>query len=50
MRAAFAAALLGLSLSLALPGSAVRAGELALEGNFVQGVALPFASGLQGQN
>ena len=37
MKAAFAAALLALSLALALTGSAVRAGELALEGNFVQG-------------
>jgi hypothetical protein len=35
MKAAFAAALL--TLALAFTGSAVRAGELALEGNFVQG-------------
>ncbi len=35
MRAAFATALL--ALALALPGAAVRAGELTLEGNFVQG-------------
>ncbi len=35
MRAAFAAALL--ALALALPSSAVRAGELVLEGDFVQG-------------
>ena len=37
MKTVFAAALLGLGLALALTGSAVRAGELALEGNFVQG-------------
>ncbi len=36
MRAAFAA-LLGLSLAYAFTGSAVRAGELVLEGDFVQG-------------
>ncbi len=37
MKVTFAAALLALSFSLALTGSAVRAGELSLEGNFVQG-------------